>query len=649
MGPAHLQLLGSAAGPAGTTDYTFRFTHPFDLPPDLEPPATAAKRLDLFIFDVNLAAVAEGTDRFFGGAVTLNAGAMPNCTGLRSLSPLLDPATFGAVQATVFPYRLLSNYSAANPRGNYNPVNAWGDHWLDPPSGYDVIPHGGQATATVRLSNSLPTPLPLVVIAKYMDPRGGTDGPTRRRNRLPDPGDPAALRYYCPEACGDLQAILPEVRGNVADTDPTQEASVVAKVLDWDAAAVKADPWPDPQDPLKISEVSRPTAAEASFPTLQAAGPFPATAYGASYGAAQEWVDITFQITNPDGQVEVPPGGGTVQGLVRVRDTQDTTPPHPTLLDEALFPRPLPPGAEPSTRYQLVTVPIVKLATPPVITSVSPLAADALRPVTFSASAQGGAVTDWSWSFGAGCTPSTSTDAAPAVRTAGAGTYNCSVTATGPGGEHTFPFTLEVSQKLFPFDLVVFTSGGTFPRRWYGLSEWSEPAIRTWLQTRINPIHAGSGVGIDIARTTLRVVERPELFNLDTEDELWTLVDLFEATDPSVLSMHVVNDCTVFGFQGAMIDLDCDFGNDNRGCFVTSHTTSIQVLHVAHELGHMMNLPHICTSTCDSERWNNIMSYGGGTALSASITRSATAGCGVYQPATMNQYQVSNDWVHGNF
>lgn len=80
---------------------------------------------------------------------------------------------------------------------------------------------------------------------------------------------------------------------------------------------------------------------------------------------------------------------------------------------------------------------------PPLVTSVEPAGGEtgsSIQPVaTFS-----GQVEDWSWNFGGGATPDTSTEESPLVTLGDEGSYAASVTASSPFGEHTFEFTLEV-------------------------------------------------------------------------------------------------------------------------------------------------------------------------------------------------------------
>jgi PKD repeat protein len=96
---------------------------------------------------------------------------------------------------------------------------------------------------------------------------------------------------------------------------------------------------------------------------------------------------------------------------------------------------------------------------PPAINSVSPLSGGANDNVTFTADVTN-TVADWSWDFGGGATPNTSTDASPAVMLAGKGDYSASVTATNPFGSNTFNFTVSVSDKWYVHQILAGASLG---------------------------------------------------------------------------------------------------------------------------------------------------------------------------------------------
>jgi hypothetical protein len=86
----------------------------------------------------------------------------------------------------------------------------------------------------------------------------------------------------------------------------------------------------------------------------------------------------------------------------------------------------------------------VEALQPPHIVQVEPLTV--LAGATFLANLanDGGPITAWSWDFGGGCLPNTSTDPQPQVQALGAGTYHCTVQISNPKGSDTYAFDLEV-------------------------------------------------------------------------------------------------------------------------------------------------------------------------------------------------------------
>ncbi|MEO7993918.1 MAG: hypothetical protein ABI743_05925 [bacterium] len=301
MAPADLQVLGSSPGPNGTTNYNLRFTHPFDMPTNLIPPQSATKRADLFIFDVSIVLGLDGTQSFFGGDVVASplAGDL-SAHGLRKVGPLVKMSTLGVATANTFPYWVINAPASPTPAGNYDPATGWLDNEFLNPSGYDVVPQGASIDTTIRVPNAVTTPLPIVVIAKYMDPRNGTAAPQKRTNRLPNPADPTALRYFLPEACGDVQKTTTIVAGTLLDSSSTEITNVTAHVLDWDNASTVATPYPNQANVSQIAERSQPFNASISAPLLQAAGEFAASTYHAPTGALNEFMDIDFPVFNHD-------------------------------------------------------------------------------------------------------------------------------------------------------------------------------------------------------------------------------------------------------------------------------------------------------------------------------------------------------------
>lgn len=442
MAAANLRIIGTSAGPNDTTDYELRFTHPFAMPTDLDRPYSATKRVDLFLFDVQTVLTVTGTDQFFDGAVQTNTSAMPGADGYRALDPLVDVASMGITDGTnVFPYRVFSNVNEADPNGSYSASVGWAENWSNP-TGYDVIPQGGSATATVRVANGLPGTIGVVVLAKYMDPRAGSTPEEKRANRLPDPEDDMACMYFLPEAAGDLQSTYVSSEGLLKADSSLETATLTAQVLDWDNVATVATSFPDYDQPTAISELSKPTQIAADFPDLHASGTFTGTV-GASSGSINQFIEITIPVQNVD-RTYIPanPAGDAVTGLIRLQDTQDLSSPAQIALDETLAPVSGGSGFGLSTRYQIATV---QVASGPIVTEVSPLVGTVGQSTLFAATVQNGPVTSWLWDFGGGATPNTSTLATPSVTLGIEGPYDGSVTVVNTLGESTFDFSFQVN------------------------------------------------------------------------------------------------------------------------------------------------------------------------------------------------------------
>lgn len=731
MQPEHLLLTGSAPGPNNTTDYALRFTHPIAIPTDLAGPATAQKRVDLFIFDATLVLAADGTDTFFTGGVTTNFDALPNGDGFRQLGPMANVSSLGVASANTFPYKLLLRRDPSNPAGNYDSAEGWTGSEYIAASGYDVIPQGTKVDTVLRIDNSITQPLPLLMVAKYMDPRGGANGVEKRANRLPNE-NPALLRYFLPQACGDIQSIIPTVQGELIDDTSTETATITAQVLDWDNSSTVAPIFPDHGNLNAIVESSKPFDISASFPQLKLDGEFVFSNISAPTGIINEWVNITIPVVNQDKSFNAPPGGQLVDGLIRIRDEQDFSAPNALVVDEALVPS----GDfsfEPSTRFQRTQInvmpgvppPIVTKVTPvtgisgvstsfsvetndggpietylwgfgggaspntsseaspsvtlggvgtytcllragnskgsqdfyfelevvpssPEITAVTPLTGQALRLVTFNATVTGPAATTWAWDFGGGAVPNTATTAAPQVRLATVGTYNGSVTAGNAGGEMTFPFTLTVTQKEIGLRLIVITNGATTPNRLYGMSAWDQTGVTNWINTYFNNPFRNAGLHIDTDNLELVLTNNPTLFNIDTNGEVNSLWNIALGQNSNKLNAVVVNSVPgAPGLGGVMTDVNCNQDNNGRGCWFIAFNQPFDTVVLPHELGHVMNLPHVRTASPLNANNYNLMSYGTlSSALFTSATSEEGASCTLFSGNPHNQFQVSNNWAH---
>ncbi|HYE79491.1 MAG TPA: hypothetical protein VEI97_16010, partial [bacterium] len=259
---------------AGNVVVTVKFKHPFDAPADLNPPATATKRIDLHIFDVTALVVADGTDTFFTGSdqVLTNGDLLVNADAYRMPGGTFSPLALG-VAANTFPYKLVArNIDTVNPAGNYvATAHGWQGPTLLDPFGYDVFPQGAEVEVDFELALGLsPTTFNLVTLAKYMDPRAT---PQPKLKRLPVPGDPTSLRYILPEAAGDIQKIDVAVQGNLVSGSSSNIATLDVTVLDWDHSSTVAVPFPNDADLSQLSEPSAIGNVTADIPQVRSSGP----------------------------------------------------------------------------------------------------------------------------------------------------------------------------------------------------------------------------------------------------------------------------------------------------------------------------------------------------------------------------------------
>lgn len=213
---------------------------------------------------------------------------MPNADGFRMLEPMVDLASLGITNGTNnFPYKLLYNPTPGLLTGNYTLDSGWLGEDYFVARGYDVIPQGASAEATLRVRNDITGPVAVAVVAKYMDPRDGTTIEEKRENRLPDLARPRSFRYFLPEVCGDLQITTTSSSGTVRQDATESRATLTARVLDWDHQFPVAITFPDQTRPSSLKQASHVGQILASFPELSA-GPEFVGAAGATSGEAGE-------------------------------------------------------------------------------------------------------------------------------------------------------------------------------------------------------------------------------------------------------------------------------------------------------------------------------------------------------------------------
>lgn len=475
--PDSLRIRRVRRTPGGDLELTFRHSHPFPAP-DANAAITAQNRADLG-YTGRLLILAEGTSQvYFGGEVRLDPTLVADADGYLHPGDLL--ATTGLTN-TAFPYVLLADEAEDNRlgqsngglmHGSYEPLaGGWqrsnigtGTGW----TGFDFL-HGGQSidnTFTLRESalGSGPVDLQLAILIKYTDPRGQGG----RSRRLPPPTpDVFAFAYRLPYAALDASKVTSTT---VASVGATAGASGTLNLLlrDWDATALESAGSLVGEEPdITLVEAGAAGTPVALFdaPALSgsAAALLPA---GGFSGEPGDEIPYTGLFLNALGTAPA----GIVYGLVRFVDPADS------LNDSAYHFGVDPvtiaasPGRALATRtYQVIPVAVGGSGGVPVITAVSPIGTIGCpgSNVTFSATVSG-SPTSWSWNFGGGATPNTSTDANPLVTLGAAGTYNGTVTATnGFGTSSPFNFSFTVSAaggyNSYLFNTTAAGDSGHFP------------------------------------------------------------------------------------------------------------------------------------------------------------------------------------------
>ncbi|HYE78480.1 MAG TPA: hypothetical protein VEI97_10875, partial [bacterium] len=294
--------------------------------------------------------------------------------------------------------------------------------------------------------------------------------------------------------------------------------------------------------------------------------------------------------------------------------------------------------------------------------------------VTWAAEASGGALS-YSWNFGNGAsTPvdngqtcnncayvaasHSATVASPKMVLGPPGQYSGTLTVTNSLGESDpFPFQYTVSSWGGDRDIavdvrMVQVNDATEPRKFGGLNSWSYLDVSNWFHTHVTPVFRGTGV--ELVVSSFDWINSSEYFRLDSATERDAFIDAhFPNNQPARLTVWVVD--ALAGGTGYAYDRQCDMKNDHRGAIVVGvGTLADDVNTVAHELGHVMSLPHIRTTTSPLTNANyNLMSYGTtSNDLCTCIGREGSlpgcAGTMLHTTTPMNQYDAMAKWVETN-
>lgn len=373
---------------ATTLDISYEVSHPFNGPVNPTAPATAANRADLgiaarMLFLLDIPAAADPADyTYFGGEAIANTRLIGNADGFYQPRGLLTNT--GGLSTNTFPYKLLVDEAAGAEGnrvgignggagiGNYRPTEGgWqlgtlsfsgqNNGW----TGYDVLHQGQAASSVVSLNlaeiGASGFSFDTAVVAKYLDPRGGTTSTQKRANRLPaNPFDVTKFVYRMPLGALDCSLVrsLGESGGLVANS-PTSTTTVRFHVRDFDARALETT-RPD------VSEDTDPTTVHvgsSGVPTVTIDVPgvsnSPATlavadddtAYGGDAGQdsgiARDplfFEGTVFNSAGTSGQVN-----GTMYGLLKIEDPEN-------LIDRSGYEFALDPNLTPLTSNQPAVV-----------------------------------------------------------------------------------------------------------------------------------------------------------------------------------------------------------------------------------------------------------------------------------------------------
>jgi len=109
--------------------------------------------------------------------------------------------------------------------------------------------------------------------------------------------------------------------------------------------------------------------------------------------------------------------------------------------------------------------PVLYVAEPPEILSVSPTSGLEGESIEFSAEVESGVTVTYAWDFGGGADPNTSSQSSPTVTLGAVGEYPASLTASNAFGDDEFPFTLTVNLAPPQPPTNVQATDGDYPDR----------------------------------------------------------------------------------------------------------------------------------------------------------------------------------------
>jgi len=392
--------------------------------------------------------------RTFFGDLRVDTGGVITADGyldVRSIINAPGDQRHPGLTNTVFPYVLLADELKNNregrsnggqPTGNYDAATGgWQRSNIGTEysgwTGYDVL-HAGQAVTNSVILKQAPGggyEGYVALVVKYTDPRGKSSVYWRWPTPTPDP---LQFAYRLPFAALDASVVMPPADPVAVGQTAGATAFFTVGVRDWDRTA-------PPHSSPDLSSVTDVTLVQPAGPgtctvTLDVPGLMesPVSAvYLSGSGLPGSECRFRAAVTNVTGTAAL----GPQLGLVRVVDPEAAD----AAAGDYRYGINNPPGytnasganALPVVTYQLVRFEVVDPR--PRILSVdpsgcpTPVAGKSGNGTNFIATATN-APTSWSWNFGGGATPNTSSQSEPFVTFGAAGTYTGTVTATNAAG-----------------------------------------------------------------------------------------------------------------------------------------------------------------------------------------------------------------------
>ncbi|MEO7993306.1 MAG: hypothetical protein ABI743_02820 [bacterium] len=381
-------------GPYDPFDQTivlkYEVWHSFPAPSNPTGPASASNRADLgitgrvvFLVDAPDSRTTSDLDfrytgdyefPFTAGPVVLNPKAIRNPDGYYDPAGMTDHVRLNGT--TAYPFKVLVDESDPNARtntadgtpiprgassqGNWSFDDPWSSLALVTPNrlgwtGYGFLHQGQSAKNSMQVSvdpNNPAFSMDAVVIASYVDPRGGSNAAQRRINRLP--GEGRTFKYNVPHGATDLERVWTETALSWDGLDGSGFNFTVA-VVDQDAILPAGNSIASPPNPSGLASI------EVANSELGVSGAGDAPTMGTGRWENPMWYPAEGLVNNTGGDIT----GGTDNGIwiaLRVEDEQAALPPSLAsgfTLNNASPPVPVAAGQEQHTVvYQALFVPI---------------------------------------------------------------------------------------------------------------------------------------------------------------------------------------------------------------------------------------------------------------------------------------------------